>query len=205
MPPEFCKSTVWLYPNDIWEARIQGIPSLREPYAPLREGMAMKRFIQIVLTGLASLALCLAAGCMIIPMPEHGILAGRGKIDAAERNSISTGATSREDVLLRFGEPDAVIDDERIFVYYWVVSIGKFMIGGGYGPATVDEIPKYYLFTLEFDEKGRLKRAGVESDWSIWWTAARVLDNLNKRIQDGGKPFELTESKASVLRPDKVH
>lgn len=98
---------------------------------------------------------------MIIPIPESGLLAGRGKIEAADFAFLKTGVTSREDVVLRFGEPDAVLHDQRLLAYYWVVSVGYIIV---YNAGA--EIPKNYVFVLEFDDAGILKQAEINaSGW----------------------------------------
>ena len=47
----------------------------------------------------------LVAGC--VPTVEHGLLAGRAEITKQDIRSLKVGNTTREDVLLRFGEPDS--------------------------------------------------------------------------------------------------
>lgn len=96
-------------------------------------------------------------GCVIIPTPEHGLASGRGQITEADTGSLEVGKTTREEVLLRFGEPSASLDDEKIFIYDWSVIIGYWgaaayvAVGGG-------NFTKRYQVTLEFDERGRLER-----------------------------------------------
>ena len=65
--------------------------------------------------------------------------------------------TTREDVLLRFGEPDLILNQDRILIYHWTVSHGYWFAGGGYS-AVGGPIPKDYLIMLEFDEQGHLKK-----------------------------------------------
>lgn len=122
------------------------------------------------------LALFLASGCMIIPTPESGLLAGRGKIEKADIAFLKAGVTTREEVLLRFGEPDAVLQDQRILAYCWAVSVGYIIIHNAGA-----EIPKYYLFLLEFDDKGLLKRAEISA--SGWETIESRLDKWVKSTE----------------------
>jgi hypothetical protein len=127
---------------------------------------------------LACIVLAAFAGCIVIPTPEHGLLKGRGKIDESDIAFLEEGKTTREDVLLRFGEPDVVMGDQRILVYHWEVSKGYWLLvaGGPYGAGGVagGDIPKNYLFMLEFDEEGRLKR--FERSGSLWSKAQYRLD-----------------------------
>ena len=113
------------------------------------------------------------AGCVVIPTPEHTLLEGRGKIEEVDMAFLEKARTTREDVLLRFGEPDLVLDCDRILVYHWAVSHGYWFIGAGYSGAG-GPIPKDYLFMLEFDEVGFLKRS--ERTGSIWTSAQARID-----------------------------
>ncbi len=107
----------------------------------------------LVLAGLAILG---ASGC--VPLPEHGLLAGRGKIEEADIAFLKAGVTTREEVVLRFGEPDIVLCDQQILAYSWTVSIGLY--GARYSGG---EIPRDHIFMLEFDAGGRLRRAEMDS------------------------------------------
>jgi hypothetical protein len=103
-------------------------------------------------------------GCVVLPTPEHTLLEGRGEIDESEIAFLSVGKTTREEVLLRFGEPDLILHDQNILIYHWRVSHGYYLVYGGAGP-----IPKDYLFMLEFDGEGYLTR--FEIGGSIWTSA----------------------------------
>jgi hypothetical protein len=121
----------------------------------------------------AALLLGGLVGCVIIPTPEHGLLEGRGKIDAADIAFLRQGETRREEVVLRFGEPDLILDQDAILVYRWEVSHGYWFVGGQ-GGAAGGPIGKTYLFMLEFDAGGRLKR--FETSGSIWKSPKVRLD-----------------------------
>jgi Uncharacterized lipoprotein len=112
-------------------------------------------------------------GCVVIPTPEHALLEGRGEITESDITFLSVSKTTREDVLLRFGEPDMVLHDQRILIYHWSVSHGYWLLAGGYS-ATGGPIPKDYLFMLEFDEEGRLNR--FEIGGSIWTSEKHRID-----------------------------
>jgi len=112
-----------------------------------------------------AIVLCALAGCVVIPTPEHGLLDGRGEIDESDIEFLEEGKTTREEVLLRFGEPDEVEHDNRTLLYHWQVICGYYVVGGGY-QADGGPIPRHYKLMLEFDEEGRLKR--FERNGSIW-------------------------------------
>ena len=137
--------------------------------------------LRLLVRGIMGVWICLALvsanGCMIIPIPESGLLAGRGKIEEADIAFLKVGVTTREKVLLRFGEPDAVLHNQRILAYYWTVSVGIIIVYNAAG-----EIPKNYLFILEFDDAGLLKRAEISA--SGWDT---IEARLNKWVKSTEK------------------
>ena len=100
-------------------------------------------------------------GCVVIPVPtsEQGLASGRGEITEDAAVGLEMGKTTRENVLLRFGEPSAVLQDGRVFLYHWATIRGYMFWGilytteGGVMP-----IPKDYVFLLEFDDSARLRR-----------------------------------------------
>ena len=122
------------------------------------------------------------AGCVVIPTPEHDLLAGRGEINETDIAFLKVGKTTREDVLLRFGEPDMVLHDQRTLAYHWKVAHGYWFTGYGYSGAG-GVIPKDYLFMLEFDEQGCLKR--FERSGTILSAAQTRLDKWSP--SDSGK------------------
>lgn len=114
----------------------------------------------------------LGAGCVIIPTKEYVTGPTRGRIEQETLASIRDGATTREEVLVRLGEPDVVMRNERLFAYHWVTSTGYLFVapvpggpygggGGGYeGPLWQTR----YLALVEFDEQGIVKRHEVKED-----------------------------------------
>ena len=121
-------------------------------------------------------------GCILpIPMPEHNILIGRGEIDETDRAFLQVGTTSREDVLLRFGEPDATLCNERVLAYYWTVARGYTVVGApGYAAASTWRTQR--IFMLEFDDRVKLKRfeeLKIKSDLTSFdaYLAIRYIEN----------------------------
>lgn len=106
---------------------------------------------------LAAGSLSLAASCIILPTPEHGLLEGRGAISDQGTAFLKPGITSLEEVLLRFGEPDATLRGDTFLAYKWTVSRGYILVGG-YGGGGMLPIPKDHLLLLEFDGAARLLR-----------------------------------------------
>jgi hypothetical protein len=63
------------------------------------------------------------AGCGGILVPPHYVDDRRGRIPVESLEFIHLGTTSREDVLLRLGEPDAVGRESMTFAYCsrWII------------------------------------------------------------------------------------
>lgn len=113
-------------------------------------------------------------GCLIIPTPEHGLISGKGAVDAETLDAFRTGRTTRAEVLLRLGEPAERRGDDRVFVYAWEVACGWFAAGAGYA-GVAGPIPKQKYAAIRFDD------AGVASDVIVaegsWLrSATKVLD-----------------------------
>ena len=107
------------------------------------------------------LVLLMVTGCVVLPTPEHGLIEGRGMIDRKTQATLHPGVTTREEVLLQFGEPDAALRQQEVFVYYWSRVQGYFAyaVAGGYsGAAGGGPIGRVHLFLIEFDKTGRVKR-----------------------------------------------
>jgi len=133
----------------------------------------------------------LCVGCVIIPTEEHTPkdFNTRGEIDAKAFEFMRVGSTSKEEVLLKLGEPDAVWEDERNFLYLWVTIRGYFAFAipapggpGGGGPIGV----KWYELLIEFDEQGVIKQLGDIDTW-----AAKVQGQKDRPFLDLSTPVEI--------------
>jgi hypothetical protein len=102
-----------------------------------------------------------ALGCIIIPTPQHYV-GGRFDIDYATIDSVKPGETSKGDLLLRLGEPDLIVKEERVLGYRWQKAQAYFFVGGPGGGGGAP-IMTTYLFLLEFDEKNILLRAELKN------------------------------------------
>lgn len=107
---------------------------------------------------LALLLLAGSTGCLIWPFPTGGLLSGRGRIRPADTAPFRVGSTTREEVLLRLGEPDAVEGGGQLLVYRWTEARGFFALTGGGGQALVIPFPGHRQVRFHFDEKARLER-----------------------------------------------
>lgn len=133
-----------------------------------------------------SIAICvflysLCVGC-VIPTPEHTLkdLNTRGEIDAKATEFMRVGSTSKEEVLLKLGEPDAVWEDERNFLYLWFTARGY--VGAGGSPMYIG---KPHELLIEFDEQDVIKRLGDIDTW-----AAKVQGQKGRPL-DLSTPVEI--------------
>lgn len=100
------------------------------------------------------------SSCVVMPIPTPGRVASgsRGHLTDEALAFLEEGRTTREEVLLKLGEPERAWREQRLFVYYWmsepawVVVVGLTVAGAG--PVRWRE----YFLLLEFDETGLLKR-----------------------------------------------
>jgi outer membrane protein assembly factor BamE (lipoprotein component of BamABCDE complex) len=75
----------------------------------------------------------------------------RGPVDDEALSFLRVGTTTKEDILLEFGNPTNCYDNEKTFRYCWTIA---------YGMCIFLPIPisKSYCFLVEFDEQGILKK-----------------------------------------------
>jgi len=95
--------------------------------------------------------------CIYIPTPQHSLLSGRGMIENEDTQEIQIGKTTREDILLQFGEPDVTINRQTIFVYRWTRTHGYLIFGAGYS-GDIAPVGKTTLLMFEFNPQNLLKR-----------------------------------------------
>ena len=101
------------------------------------------------------------SACIIAPTPQHYV-GGRFDIDYATIDSVKPGATSKGDVLLKLGEPDLVVKNEKVLGYRWQKA-QAYLFAGGPGGGGGGPIKTTYLLLMEFDENNVLLRAELKS------------------------------------------
>ncbi len=95
------------------------------------------------------LVACVLQGCLPL-VPHYGPeCPTRSNVEWQLRDFPVLGATSREDVLLRFGEPDTTEHRQATFVYRWTKVVG--VIPGYYSSVP---ITAHYDLFVDFDERG---------------------------------------------------
>ena len=120
-------------------------------------------------------------GCVLIPLPEHGLVFGLGEISESAADALQPGVTTREDVLLSFGEPAESSDDQKTLVYYWSVWAGVIATYGGGNGYT-----RNYSYFLDFDDDGVLVRSEL-SGHSQPFDFVGVLGRLDEWLCEGQK------------------
>ena len=96
-----------------------------------------------------AIALLLLSGCMPLAPHYDDRIPGRQNVEMALEGGFPVrGRTTREEVLLKLGEPDNLPESDRVLVYSWNKVVGQF---GCDGPMTAR-----YSITLGFDDRGVL-------------------------------------------------
>jgi outer membrane protein assembly factor BamE (lipoprotein component of BamABCDE complex) len=108
-------------------------------------------------------AVTLLTGCIIVPV-DYTQAGSRHNVSEQTAATLQPGEITKEEVLLRFGEPDWVSDDERLVGYLWT-KVKALVLYGAYYTGGIAEVPKSSLLKLEFDAEDRLVSATVASEW----------------------------------------
>jgi len=128
------------------------------------------------------LLILFSSACMVIPTPEHR-LGGRVPCDDEKTTFIVKETTTREEVLLKLGEPDLVLDRERIFVYRWEMVAAYFLVGG-YGGGTGGPIHRPHFLTIEFDDRNVVRRHEVRE--SVFSSRTPPVETFKPQRQNSG-------------------
>lgn len=112
--------------------------------------------INFALTGIHGMAIfaasTLLAGCIIVPVPEHGTLGGRLSLAENDTLFIQPGRTTRDEVLLRLGFPERRVDDQRTFVYWWETVMAYVLAEG------TTALGRNNVLLIEFDHTNTVVR-----------------------------------------------
>lgn len=100
--------------------------------------------------------LLLLYSCLIVPLPSHRE-EGRVFIKPETIAFVVTGQTSREEILLRLGDPDAVALDQAVFIYEWTPTVGYAAVGGP-GAAAVSNIQDKHFYLVAFGKDNKVIR-----------------------------------------------
>jgi hypothetical protein len=115
-----------------------------------------RRWYGAVVVSLA--AACLTT-CIAIPIPvDHT----QGRAIDPQKTAIEIGVTTRDEIVARAGEPDAVWEDERIVAYSWKHANWLLIVAAGGPGAAVAGAGYLYgdqMLLIQFDTSGRVARA----------------------------------------------
>jgi len=111
----------------------------------------------------SGLAIAALGGCVALPVPlgEGQVTEGR-EVTPEQAAGIEIGVTTRETLLARLGEPQAVWDERNILVYAWdrvQLRILWAVAGPTVAAAGLVDVPTHYLLLIQLDEAGRVRRA----------------------------------------------
>lgn len=123
-----------------------------------RNWRGVNRFALLLATGL----LVSAAGCIIIPTPGLDSGETRTNIDKHTPEQFTPGRTTRAEVMLALGEPDAVSPDERKLAYRREKIAAIWIAGGGYGGGGGGSFDTDRYVVAEFDAAGRLMKIAFD-------------------------------------------
>jgi outer membrane protein assembly factor BamE (lipoprotein component of BamABCDE complex) len=116
----------------------------------------------------------ICAGCIILPIPtkEHycntsecNKMLSRRHIPEDRLDFINVGKTTKEEILLKIGEPDWSSNEDNTFEYHWsmvkgyVVIIIVFFVPYGGASGTANAIPwvKKHYFLIQFDDQNKVR------------------------------------------------
>jgi len=117
-----------------------------------------------------------------VPHKEKAVATSRRIITTQESQFLQVAQTSREDVLLRLGEPRWRFRDDQLIAYQWSTSKSTCMwldlTPIAYGvplvfPRSTELGVAHYLF-VEFDQDGLVKRFEFKHEDATWFNGPRV-------------------------------
>lgn len=129
--------------------------------------------------GLLAFALVVtSAGCLILPTPEFDSGEARANIKKMTPAQFEPGMTTRAEVILALGEPDAVSPDECSLIYRSEKVCGLWFVGGYYsGAGGTIERDRYLV--ADFDGRGVLAKFERSASWVGSKTPGALLRNPN--------------------------
>ena len=107
-------------------------------------------------------------GCLVIPLNRNSGSA-RTNLQGQSRQRFVPGQTTRAEVILALGEPDAASSDESQLAYRSEKEVAVWvLVGGGYGGgAAAGSVFKNHFWIFEFDPQGRFETAKESGRWGL--------------------------------------
>jgi hypothetical protein len=145
---------------------------------------------------LVAVLLCCTPGCLIIPTPEHDSGQARANISKKTPACFRTSQSTRAEVVLALGEPDAVSPDECKLIYRSEKICGFWVVYGGSGG---DFMRDRYL-VAEFDPQGVL--LGLEqSATSLGSSPAAAFCGMANQTNATAFPWASPETIVRLQKP----
>lgn len=121
---------------------------------------------QSISVPLVVLALWLLDGCIVVPVPVNYHKGdSRQNVRTKDTRWLISGQTTREEVLLRLGEPDEATEDGASLTYRWekkYLQLWAVWGAGNTGGGEYRDLGKDYALKLSFDPTGKLTRCAVQ-------------------------------------------
>ena len=130
--------------------------------------------------------LLLQTGCIVLPTPHMDTGETRRNIGSQTPAQFKPGKTTRTDVLLTLGEPDATSVDERKIAYHSQKMVGVLLVGG-YGTGAAAPLTKDDYLVCEFDARGRLVKVERSSHWLGSEDLERKVGAVDTLTRDHGR------------------
>ncbi len=121
----------------------------------------LNRWITLLLL---AAGVALLAGCIIIPTNYYQS-ASRENINLQTTNSLAPGVTTRQEMLMKLGEPDYVTEDGQRLGFAWtkVKAIWALI---GQSSSLAGEVWHNYFLETSFDSSNRLSDMHYTNRWS---------------------------------------
>lgn len=132
----------------------------------------------------AALVVGFLPGCLVVPYPVQphvapARIAPYVAPDAPDLSSFLPGRTTRDEVLLRLGEPDRVLGDGRTLIYLGVDQRqGAWVAIYGIPHGEMPEQGPFVALVLSFDERGVLERAEAPHEDQLTISSTRFFERL---------------------------
>jgi outer membrane protein assembly factor BamE (lipoprotein component of BamABCDE complex) len=119
--------------------------------------------VRMAVAAMATLVVVALTGCVVIPV-DYNDINTRRNITPDTASSLVPGVTTREEIILRLGEPNHVADEGRRIGYAWEKVKALMAAGYGYGGAA-GEIERGYLLEITFDRRNKVREVNVRKKW----------------------------------------
>ena len=117
--------------------------------------------------------LSLTSGCLLIPTDYHDV-GVRHNINEKTPDLFKPATSTKEEILLKLGEPDFASDDGRRIGYAWT-KVKALLIVASTGGSGVAEFKRSYVLQVSFDDCNRVSNFNLIKEWGECISPERVL------------------------------